>query len=380
MSPCAPPPVSAAGKSGVKGLPDHAGLALCLLLTGLALTLDGLVAHALDLRPFPAFASFARAMSRMGEGWVAGAVGLLSAALLALWGRPKLARVLLVVTFATLLTGATATMLRVLVGRTRPNARMPQGVYGVRHNAHWILGEYDFGSFPSGHAATAFGLVAALWLANRRAGLAATPYAVLVSWSRVAQGSHHFSDVVAAACLGMFGGRFFAARLDPILQTATRALRLAPLRSSDPTNRSETTPWPGCLAPTAPAATIARLRPAGGGVPAPLVSVVIPCYNEQDNLGPLTAAIARAVEPLAITWEVLVTDDCSTDKSWQVVTGLATADPRIRGQRLAHNSGQSAALWAGIKAARGRFLATMDADLQNAPGDLPEGCIASCRP
>lgn len=103
----------------------------------------------------------------------------------------------------------------------------------------------------------------------------------------------------------------------------------------------------------------------------PVLSVVVPCHDEEGNLRPLAAAIARAVGQLGLSWELVVTNDCSTDGSWRVLTELAAADSRIRGQRLARNSGQSAALWAGIASARGRLVATKDADLQNAPDHLP---------
>ena len=106
--------------------------------------------------------------------------------------------------------------------------------------------------------------------------------------------------------------------------------------------------------------------------PAPVLSLVIPCYNEEGNLPALIAAIRQAVEPLNLAYEVVVTDDCSKDKSWNILKGLAAGDPRIRVQRLDRNCGESAASWAGLKAARGRFLVTLDADLQNDPKDLPK--------
>jgi len=103
----------------------------------------------------------------------------------------------------------------------------------------------------------------------------------------------------------------------------------------------------------------------------PTLSLVIPCYNEQDNLRPLVAAIQAAVEPLKLPYEVVVTDDCSRDKSWEILKELAASDARIRAQRFAFNCGESAASWAGLKAARGQYLVTLDADLQNDPKDLP---------
>ncbi len=104
---------------------------------------------------------------------------------------------------------------------------------------------------------------------------------------------------------------------------------------------------------------------------APELSLVIPCYNEQDNLRALIKAIREAVDPLKLPYEVVITDDCSKDQSWEILKELAAADPRIRGQRFAFNCGESAASWAGLKAARGKYLVTLDADLQNDPKDLP---------
>jgi glycosyltransferase involved in cell wall biosynthesis len=102
----------------------------------------------------------------------------------------------------------------------------------------------------------------------------------------------------------------------------------------------------------------------------PELSFVIPCYNEQDNLRALVKAIADSVEPLKRSYEIVITDDCSKDNSWQVLKELAAADPRIRALRFAFNCGQSAAMWAGMKEARGKIIVTLDADLQNDPQDL----------
>jgi glycosyltransferase involved in cell wall biosynthesis len=104
----------------------------------------------------------------------------------------------------------------------------------------------------------------------------------------------------------------------------------------------------------------------------PELSLVIPCHNEEGNLPKLADAIAAALKPLGVAYEVVVTDDCSTDDSWAVLKQLAAADPRFRIQRFAYNCGESAASWAGMQAARGRYLVTMDADLQNDPNDLPK--------
>ena len=107
-------------------------------------------------------------------------------------------------------------------------------------------------------------------------------------------------------------------------------------------------------------------------VETPEFSLVIPCYNEEGNLRELVKAIRAATEPLRLTYEVVITDDCSKDKSWEILKELAAEDPRIRVQKLACNCGESAASFAGLKAARGKYLFTMDADLQNDPKDLPK--------
>jgi len=104
----------------------------------------------------------------------------------------------------------------------------------------------------------------------------------------------------------------------------------------------------------------------------PALSLIIPCYDEQDNLRPLVTAIRAALDPLKLSYEIIFTDDASHDQSWEILKELAASDPRIRAQRFAFNSGQSAALWAGLKAARGQHLFTLDADLQNDPKDLPK--------
>jgi dolichol-phosphate mannosyltransferase len=102
------------------------------------------------------------------------------------------------------------------------------------------------------------------------------------------------------------------------------------------------------------------------------LSLVIPCYNEEDNLRRLLKALREAADPLNVSYEIVITDDCSKDASWTILKEFATNDQRVRVQRFAFNCGESAASWAGLKAARGKYLMTLDADLQNDPKDLPK--------
>ncbi|MGH7939991.1 MAG: glycosyltransferase family 2 protein [Limisphaerales bacterium] len=106
--------------------------------------------------------------------------------------------------------------------------------------------------------------------------------------------------------------------------------------------------------------------------PIPEISFVVPCYNEEGNLRELFKAIRAVIEPLKLPYEILVTDDCSADKSWDILKESAAADSRIRALRLAVNCGGSAARWVAMKAARGKYIVTLDADLQNDPKDLPK--------
>jgi glycosyltransferase involved in cell wall biosynthesis len=101
------------------------------------------------------------------------------------------------------------------------------------------------------------------------------------------------------------------------------------------------------------------------------LSVVIPVYNEEENLPPLWDELRGVLEGLRLSFEVVFVDDGSRDRSAEIVRAFRDVDPRVRLVRLKANAGETAATDAGFKAARGRFIVTMDADLQNDPADLP---------
>ena len=101
------------------------------------------------------------------------------------------------------------------------------------------------------------------------------------------------------------------------------------------------------------------------------LSVVIPVYNEEDNLPHLWPELRSVLEPLGLTFEVVFVDDGSRDRSAELIRGFRDVDPRVRLVRLKANAGETAATDAGFKAARGRWVVTMDADLQNDPHDIP---------
>lgn len=102
----------------------------------------------------------------------------------------------------------------------------------------------------------------------------------------------------------------------------------------------------------------------------PDVSVFLPVYNEEPNLFPLHAKLDEALKALGRSAEIVYVDDGSTDGSLKALRELADLDPRVRVVALRRNYGQTAAMAAGIDAAKGKVLIPMDADLQNDPADI----------
>jgi len=101
------------------------------------------------------------------------------------------------------------------------------------------------------------------------------------------------------------------------------------------------------------------------------LSVVVPVYNEIDNVVPLVERVRTTLDPLEMSWELVAIDDGSTDGSGERLDELARSEDRLRVLHFQENCGQSAGLDAGFKHARGRLVALLDADLQTFPEDLP---------
>jgi glycosyltransferase involved in cell wall biosynthesis len=101
------------------------------------------------------------------------------------------------------------------------------------------------------------------------------------------------------------------------------------------------------------------------------LSVVVPVYDEEKSLPPLWIELREVLERLGLAFEVIFVDDGSRDRSAEIIRGFREADPRVRLVRLKENGGETAATDAGFKAARGRRVVVMDADLQNDPRDIP---------
>src|SRR5258708_7165861 len=103
----------------------------------------------------------------------------------------------------------------------------------------------------------------------------------------------------------------------------------------------------------------------------PILSICVPVYNEVENVPLLHEAVCNVIDPNRIDVELILVDDGSTDGSWAAIEALVAKDPRVRGLRLKANCGETAASDAGLRAARGTYVMTMDADLQNDPADIP---------
>jgi glycosyltransferase involved in cell wall biosynthesis len=100
-----------------------------------------------------------------------------------------------------------------------------------------------------------------------------------------------------------------------------------------------------------------------------MISIVIPLFNEDENIPILAKQVEETMSAHDISWECIWVDDGSTDRSWEAILGLSKDHRAIR---LAKNSGQATAIMAGIDASRSDIIVTMDADLQNDPADIPK--------
>jgi len=102
-----------------------------------------------------------------------------------------------------------------------------------------------------------------------------------------------------------------------------------------------------------------------------MLSIIVPVFNEVQSLRDLYMEIRPVCEKQAIPYEVIFVDDGSDDGSWKMIEELASNDPHVAGIRFRRNFGKASALAAGMCAARGKVLLTMDADLQDDPAEIP---------
>lgn len=103
----------------------------------------------------------------------------------------------------------------------------------------------------------------------------------------------------------------------------------------------------------------------------PNLSIIVPFFNEDESIRPLYRAVVAALEPEELDFEILLVDDGSVDKTFEIATEIAAEDHRVKVIKFRKNYGQTPAMGAGIDMAIGRVLVTMDGDLQNDPADIP---------
>lgn len=104
------------------------------------------------------------------------------------------------------------------------------------------------------------------------------------------------------------------------------------------------------------------------------VSIVVPLKNEEESLSELEAWVRRVCESNSLSYELILVDDGSTDRSWGIIQQLNKQNPAVRGIKFRRNYGKSAALHTGFQVAAGEVVITMDADLQDSPDEIPELC------
>jgi glycosyltransferase involved in cell wall biosynthesis len=101
------------------------------------------------------------------------------------------------------------------------------------------------------------------------------------------------------------------------------------------------------------------------------VSIVVPVYNEEENVAPLHEKLEAALTALNLSYEILYVDDGSSDRSFALLAEIAARDNHVKLIRFRRNFGQTAAMAAGMQYATGRVIIPLDADLQNDPADIP---------
>jgi glycosyltransferase involved in cell wall biosynthesis len=101
------------------------------------------------------------------------------------------------------------------------------------------------------------------------------------------------------------------------------------------------------------------------------LSIIVPLLNEEESLPELSEWIDRVAVANNLSYELIFIDDGSTDESWKVIQNLAEKNPAVKGLKFQRNYGKSAALNEGFKAAQGKVVITMDADLQDSPDEIP---------
>jgi glycosyltransferase involved in cell wall biosynthesis len=108
-----------------------------------------------------------------------------------------------------------------------------------------------------------------------------------------------------------------------------------------------------------------------GSLVSTYLSIVVPLYNEEESVAPLVEAIQEVGDRMDATYEILLVDDGSQDRTWERIAQLKTTTPNLRAIKFRRNFGQTSAMVAGFEHAKGEIIITLDGDLQNDPSDIP---------
>ena len=258
----------------------------------------------------------------------------------------------LFVLLATLVSGVNGAV-KWIVGRTRPYKLHEDLVEPFVFNPFrgGIPGAFDAKNlcFPSGHAALAFATAASLAILWPRFRLAFYALASVVAIERFAENAHWLSDTVAAAALGIAGVHL----IRWIWWDGAQRERI----DDREVDRFQ--------------ARIVNRQVSSMAEDQPYLSLVIPCFNEQESVPTLLQRVEESLSRIGKPFEVLIIDDGSTDQSPRLLAQAMATRPWLRILRMKKNGGQSAAFEAGFEAARGEIIATIDADLQNDPEEIP---------
>lgn len=103
----------------------------------------------------------------------------------------------------------------------------------------------------------------------------------------------------------------------------------------------------------------------------PYLSIIVPLYNEEESVEKLLSKIKQTTEQFDFDYEIIFVDDGSRDNTWNIIENVKKSTPKLVGIKLRRNYGQTSAMVAGFNHARGKFIATLDGDLQNDPADIP---------
>jgi membrane-associated phospholipid phosphatase len=206
LSESRPPPSSFSGKRpNATGVVPWIVAPLLIGLLAASFAVDDVVIRWVSQHDSVGVKAFARTVSRVLDWPTVLALLGIGAFVLRKLAHRELARIAFAVFLSAAICGLSGTILRSLLGRTRPSAPVPQGWFGPYHDGHWTLGEHAYSAFPSGHTSTLAGAAGLLLLARPVGGSGLFALTLLVGWSRIYLGAHRLSDVVGAIVLGAIG-------------------------------------------------------------------------------------------------------------------------------------------------------------------------------